>query len=199
MARSRMASVDDPSHIRKYQPGGTFQSASRIVKARGFAGLYSGFHLHFSRFLPTWWVVCASYVKQSKLMLMCTSPWYAGDSHVFHGMYHPFSSLGLPPLEIDCEKFQFYEGGKHLFASSDGAGPLAIAASGGLCGLLSWVLVIITFALYISVPHTENEILILWKIYPIDSAKAIYQRDVLTHRPGEPLPKRALRFFNRRM
>lgn len=50
MARSRMASVDDPSHIKKYQPGGTFQSASRIVGARGFAGLYSGFHLHFSRF-----------------------------------------------------------------------------------------------------------------------------------------------------
>lgn len=49
MARSRMASVDDPSHIKKYQPGGTFQSASRIVRARGFAGLYSGFHLHFSR------------------------------------------------------------------------------------------------------------------------------------------------------
>lgn len=42
---------------------------------------------------------------------------------------------------------QFYESGKHLFASSDGAGPLAIAASGGLCGLLSWVLVRIAFLL----------------------------------------------------
>lgn len=40
---------------------------------------------------------------------------------------------------------QFYESGKHLFASSDGAGPLAIAASGGLCGLLSWVLVRVAF------------------------------------------------------
>ncbi|KAI5840657.1 mitochondrial carrier domain-containing protein [Morchella snyderi] len=129
MARSRMASVDDPSHITKYQPKGTFQSASSIVKARGFGGLYSGFHLHFIR-----------------------------------------DTLGTAMY------FTFYESGKHLFSSSNGAGPLAIAASGGLCGLLSWVL-----------------------IYPIDSAKAIYQRDVLTHRPGEPLPKRPFRFFNRRM
>lgn len=52
MARSRMASVDDPSHITKYQPKGTFQSASSIVQARGFGGLYSGFHLHFSKLLP---------------------------------------------------------------------------------------------------------------------------------------------------
>ncbi|KAH0613252.1 uncharacterized protein H6S33_009632 [Morchella sextelata] len=51
MARSRMASVDDPSHITKYQPKGTFQSASSIVKARGFGGLYSGFHLHFSGYI----------------------------------------------------------------------------------------------------------------------------------------------------
>ncbi|TGZ77445.1 mitochondrial carrier [Ascodesmis nigricans] len=72
--------------------------------------------------------------------------------------------------------FTFYEGGKTLLGSSQGAGPLAIAASGGMCGLLSWVL-----------------------IYPIDSAKSIYQRDVLTHAPGEPIPKRRITLFSRRM
>ncbi|KAA8895480.1 mitochondrial carrier domain-containing protein [Sphaerosporella brunnea] len=72
--------------------------------------------------------------------------------------------------------FTFYESGKALFSSTGGPSPLGIAASGGLCGLLSWVL-----------------------IYPVDSAKSIYQRDVLTHPPGQPLPKRPFRFFNRRM
>ncbi|PWW78733.1 mitochondrial carrier [Tuber magnatum] len=129
MARSRMASVDDPSHITRYQPKGTFQSAKSIVQNRGIGGLYSGFHLHFIR-----------------------------------------DTLGTAMY------FSFYESGKQLFASSNGAGPLAIATSGGLCGLLSWVLV-----------------------YPIDSAKSIYQRDVLTHRPGEALPNRPFHFFNRRM
>ncbi|KAF8248297.1 mitochondrial carrier [Wilcoxina mikolae CBS 423.85] len=72
--------------------------------------------------------------------------------------------------------FTFYEGGKTLFSSPEGPSPWGIAVSGGLCGLLSWIL-----------------------IYPVDSAKSIYQRDVLTHQPGQPLPKRPFRFFNRRM
>jgi len=130
MQRSRMSSLDDPSHIRTYQSKGTLQSAKDIVKARGLMGLYSGFHWHFIR------------------------------DCVGTGMY-----------------FTFYEGGKALFSSQSGATPpWAIAASGGLCGLLSWVL-----------------------IYPVDSAKSIYQRDVLTHSPGRPLPKRPFKFFNRRM
>lgn len=72
--------------------------------------------------------------------------------------------------------FTFYEGGKVLLSSREGPTPWTIAASGGICGLLSWML-----------------------IYPVDSAKSIYQRDVLTHGPGEQLPKRPFRFFNRRM
>jgi len=36
---------------------------------------------------------------------------------------------------------QFYEGGKALFSSPEGPSPWGIAVSGGLCGLLSWVLV----------------------------------------------------------
>jgi len=48
MARSRMTSMDDPSHLARYEPKGTFQSAKSIVQNRGIGGLYSGFHLHFS-------------------------------------------------------------------------------------------------------------------------------------------------------
>lgn len=72
--------------------------------------------------------------------------------------------------------FTFYETGKALFGGVNGPSPAVIAASGGMCGLLSWVL-----------------------IYPVDSAKSIYQRDVLTHRPGQKIPKRGIRFFHRRM
>ncbi|KAI5778220.1 mitochondrial carrier domain-containing protein [Geopyxis carbonaria] len=129
MHRSQRSSLDDPSHIRKYETKGTIQTARDIIKARGLLGLYSGFHLHFIR-----------------------------------------DVLGTAMY------FTFYESGKLLFGAADGPGPVAIAASGGLCGLMSWLL-----------------------IYPVDSAKAIYQRDVLTHKPGIPLPYRGIRWFNRRM
>ena len=43
----------------------------------------------------------------------------------------------------------------------------------------------------------NTELWIFWQIYPVDSLKSIYQRDVLTHRPGIPLPKRPLRFSRR--
>lgn len=37
-------------------------------------------------------------------------------------------------------------------------------------------------------------------IYPIDSAKSIYQRNCLTHRRGEPVKKAPkIQFFNKRM
>lgn len=52
--------------------------------------------------------------------------------------------------------------------------------AGGLCGLVSWAC-----------------------IYPIDSAKSIYQRNVLTQgassSPGKPVKKSNIQFFNRRM
>ncbi|RPB25611.1 mitochondrial carrier [Terfezia boudieri ATCC MYA-4762] len=71
--------------------------------------------------------------------------------------------------------FTIYESAKQVLSSTGSeAGPLAIAAAGGLCGLLSWVM-----------------------IYPVDSLKSIYQRDILTHKPGTPLPKRPLRFSRR--
>ncbi|KAF8470179.1 mitochondrial carrier domain-containing protein [Kalaharituber pfeilii] len=69
--------------------------------------------------------------------------------------------------------FTIYETAKQLLSSTN-AGTFGIAAAGGLCGLLSWMM-----------------------IYPVDSYKSIYQRDVLTHRPGTVLPKRPFRFSRR--
>jgi hypothetical protein len=36
-------------------------------------------------------------------------------------------------------------------------------------------------------------------IYPIDSAKSIYQRNCLTHEVGQTKPAPQIQFFNRRM
>ena len=76
--------------------------------------------------------------------------------------------------------FMTYESSKQLLATSNGHSPthpLAVVIAGGLCGLVSWAC-----------------------IYPIDSAKSIYQRNCLTHSKGHG-PARApkIQFFNRRM
>src|SRR5690349_9385578 len=55
--------------------------------------------------------------------------------------------------------------------------PVAVAGAGGLCGVVSWAL-----------------------IYPIDSAKSIYQRNCLMHQKGEVMTKAPkIQFSNRRM
>jgi hypothetical protein len=77
--------------------------------------------------------------------------------------------------------FMTYESVKQILLTYRGdnttTSPIAVAGAGGLCGVVSWAL-----------------------IYPIDSAKSIYQRNCLMHAKGEPLkaaPK--IQFFSRRM
>ncbi|RDA87899.1 hypothetical protein CP532_1683 [Ophiocordyceps camponoti-leonardi (nom. inval.)] len=77
--------------------------------------------------------------------------------------------------------FMVYESGKQLGTTFAGDSPnsnkLAVVAAGGLCGLVSWAM-----------------------IYPIDSAKSIYQRNSLLRSRGEkvePAPK--IEFFKRHM
>ncbi|KAJ6441798.1 mitochondrial carrier protein [Purpureocillium lavendulum] len=77
--------------------------------------------------------------------------------------------------------FMVYESGKQLGTTFAGDSPnsnkLAVVAAGGMCGLVSWAM-----------------------IYPIDSAKSIYQRNSLLHSRGEkvdPAPK--IEFFKRHM
>ncbi len=77
--------------------------------------------------------------------------------------------------------FMTYESSKQLLTTYRGdkspTNPFAVVVAGGLCGVASWAM-----------------------IYPIDSAKSIYQRNCLTSGKGEK-PKKApkIQFFNRRM
>jgi hypothetical protein len=76
--------------------------------------------------------------------------------------------------------FATYETSKQILGTYRGdsapASPLAVVTAGGFCGAMSWIL-----------------------IYPIDSAKSIYQRNCLTHEVGQTKPAPQIQFFNRRM
>lgn len=74
-----------------------------------------------------------------------------------------------------------YESSKQLLTTyrkdQSTTNPFAVVIAGGICGIASWAL-----------------------IYPIDSAKSIYQRNCLVQSEGEkarPAPK--IQFFNKRM
>jgi hypothetical protein len=74
-----------------------------------------------------------------------------------------------------------YESSKQLLTTSRGSQshthPFAVAVAGGLCGVASWAL-----------------------IYPIDSAKSIYQRNCLASYKGVKAKKAPkIEFFNKTM
>jgi hypothetical protein len=77
--------------------------------------------------------------------------------------------------------FMTYESCKQVLTSYRGdkspTNPFAVLLAGGLCGVASWAL-----------------------IYPIDSAKSIYQRNCLTSGKGGIIKKAPkIEFFNKRM
>ncbi|KAM3439924.1 hypothetical protein MY4824_002431 [Beauveria thailandica] len=75
--------------------------------------------------------------------------------------------------------FMVYESGKQLGTTfaGDSSNKLAVVAAGGSCGLISWAI-----------------------IYPIDSAKSIYQRNSLLYARGEKVePPPKITFFKRDM
>ncbi|KAG7285232.1 hypothetical protein NEMBOFW57_009853 [Staphylotrichum longicolle] len=76
--------------------------------------------------------------------------------------------------------FMTYESSKQLLTTFGGDGthsnPLAVLVAGGLCGIVSWAL-----------------------IYPVDSAKSIYQRNSLMYSKGETVEPVKIRFFQRNM
>ncbi|OAA51203.1 mitochondrial carrier protein [Beauveria brongniartii RCEF 3172] len=75
--------------------------------------------------------------------------------------------------------FMVYESGKQLGTTfaGDSSNKLAVVAAGGSCGLVSWAI-----------------------IYPIDSAKSIYQRNSLLYARGEKVePPPKITFFKRDM
>jgi len=99
----------------------------------------------------------------------------------FLGLYSGFKLHLLRDTLGTSIYFMTYESGKQLLTTyrkdTTTTNPFAVAAAGGLCGIVSWAL-----------------------IYPIDSAKSIYQRNCLTHFKGEKVQKAPkIQFFNRRM
>ncbi|KAK3345154.1 mitochondrial carrier domain-containing protein [Neurospora tetraspora] len=76
--------------------------------------------------------------------------------------------------------FITYESSKQLLTTFGGDGthnnPFAVLIAGGMCGIVSWAL-----------------------IYPVDSAKSIYQRNSLMYSKGEKVEPVKIRFFQRNM
>ncbi|KAK4162246.1 putative solute carrier [Cladorrhinum sp. PSN259] len=76
--------------------------------------------------------------------------------------------------------FMTYESSKQLLTAFGGDGahsnPFAVLVAGGLCGIVSWAL-----------------------IYPVDSAKSIYQRNSLMYSKGQTVEPVKIQFFQRNM
>ncbi|KAI9867175.1 MAG: hypothetical protein M1813_009453 [Trichoglossum hirsutum] len=90
------------------------------------------------------------------------------------GLYSGFHLHLLRDTIGTAVYFMTYESGKQMLATyrgSSSTSPLAVVTAGGLCGI----------------------------IYPIDSAKSIYQRNCLTHSKSRPIPTPKIEFFSRRM
>ncbi|KAK0107287.1 hypothetical protein ONS95_003986 [Cadophora gregata] len=99
----------------------------------------------------------------------------------FAGLYSGFNLHLLRDTLGTAIYFMTYESSKQLLTTYRGdkspTNPFAVVVAGGLCGVASWAL-----------------------IYPIDSAKSIYQRNCLTHCRGEKVKKAPkIQFFNKRM
>jgi len=97
------------------------------------------------------------------------------------GLYSGFSLHLLRDTLGTAIYFGTYESVKQVLLTYQGekttTSPLAVAGAGGLCGVVSWAL-----------------------IYPIDSAKSIYQRNCLTQNRGQAVKAAPrIQFFNRRM
>lgn len=121
--------------------------------------------------------VAASYQNKGTLRTMANIIKHRGVL----GLYTGFTLHLLRDTLGTAIYFMVYESGKQVGNTLAGDHPnsnkAAVVAAGGMCGLVSWAM-----------------------IYPIDSAKSIYQRNSLLYSKGqtvEPAPK--IEFFKRHM
>lgn len=121
--------------------------------------------------------VAASYQNKGTLKTMATIIKHRG----MMGLYTGFNLHLLRDTLGTAIYFVVYESSKQLVTTFGGDHPharkLAVLTSGGLCGIVSWA-----------------------AIYPIDSAKSIYQKNSLMYSKGqkvEPRPK--IEFFKKHM
>ncbi|KAK3315009.1 mitochondrial carrier domain-containing protein [Apodospora peruviana] len=98
----------------------------------------------------------------------------------FMGLYTGFRLHLLRDTLGTGTYFMTYESSKQLLTTLGGDGthsnPLAVLVAGGLCGIVSWAL-----------------------IYPVDSAKSIYQRNSLMYSKGQTVEPVKIAFFQRNM
>ncbi|AEO61651.1 hypothetical protein MYCTH_2312027 [Thermothelomyces thermophilus ATCC 42464] len=98
----------------------------------------------------------------------------------FGGLYTGFRLHLMRDTLGTATYFMTYESSKQLLTTFGGDGthsnPLVVVVAGGLCGIVSWAL-----------------------IYPVDSAKSIYQRNSLMYSKGEKVEPVKIRFFQRNM
>ncbi|KAL9057016.1 MAG: hypothetical protein Q9162_002564 [Coniocarpon cinnabarinum] len=118
--------------------------------------------------------------KQPTAGTFKTAKWIMKQRGVM-GLYSGFHLHLLRDTIGTTIYFTTYESSKQMLANARGnspTSPLAVVMAGGLCGLVSWAC-----------------------IYPIDSAKSIYQRNVLVAGASDSeKPKRPrIEWFNRRM
>ncbi|KAJ4155009.1 hypothetical protein LMH87_000275 [Akanthomyces muscarius] len=111
--------------------------------------------------------IAQSYQNKGTLRTMATIVKHRGVL----GLYTGFRLHQLRDTIGTGIYFMVYESGKQLGTTfaGDSSNKLAVVAAGGSCGLISWAI-----------------------IYPIDSAKSIYQRNSLLYARGEkvePAPK----------
>ncbi|RKF61442.1 putative mitochondrial carrier C29A3.11c [Golovinomyces cichoracearum] len=121
--------------------------------------------------------VAATYQNKGTFMTARNIIRYRGISGLYTGFY-----LHLTRDTIGTAAyFMTYESAKQILTTisrdKSTANPFAVAIAGGFCGVASWAL-----------------------IYPIDSAKSIYQSNSLKISKGQPTPKPPkIQFRNKRM
>jgi len=120
--------------------------------------------------------VAASYKNKGTFKLLRNIVKHRG----YGGLYTGYKLHLLRDTLGTATYFMTYESSKQLLTTFGGDGahsnPLAVLVAGGLCGIVSWAL-----------------------IYPIDSAKSIYQRNSLMHSKGQKVESVKIQFFRRNM
>ncbi|KAH6621048.1 mitochondrial carrier domain-containing protein [Chaetomium sp. MPI-SDFR-AT-0129] len=120
--------------------------------------------------------IAASYQNKGTLKTLGNIVKHRG----FGGLYTGFRLHLLRDTLGTGTYFMTYESSKQLLTTFGGDGthsnPLAVLVAGGLCGIVSWAL-----------------------IYPVDSAKSIYQRNSLLYSKGEKVEPVKIEFFQRNM
>ncbi|KAK1772354.1 putative mitochondrial carrier protein [Phialemonium atrogriseum] len=125
---------------------------------------------------PKSYAVAASYQNKGTLKTLGNLVKHRG----FTGLYTGFNLHLLRDTLGTGLYFMTYESSKQLLTTFGGDGshsnPLAVLVAGGLCGIVSWAM-----------------------IYPIDSAKSVYQRNSLMYTKGQKVQPVKIQFFHRHM